>query len=75
MVGLEGQPPTGAIPMHEDAASAEAARVDTQEANEQEDDEDEDDVDEDGFPRVEDPCEDIRVCGVTYQYVSMLMTS
>jgi hypothetical protein len=52
--------------MHEDAPSAEAARVDTQEVNEQEDDEDEDDVDEDGFPRVEDPCEDIRVRVVTY---------
>jgi hypothetical protein len=67
--------------MHEGAASAEAARVDTQEVNEQEDnededeDEDEDDVDEDGFPRVEDPCEDIRVRVVSYWYGSMLMTS
>jgi hypothetical protein len=52
--------------MHEDAGSAEAARVDTEVVNEQEDDEDEDDVDEDGFPRVEEPCEDIRVRGVTY---------
>jgi hypothetical protein len=52
--------------MHEDAALSEAARVGTEEVNEQEDDEDEDDVDEDGFPRVEDPCEDIRVRDVTY---------
>jgi hypothetical protein len=61
--------------MHKDAASTEAARVGTEEVHEQDDDEDEDDVDEDGFPRVEDPCEDIRVRGVTYQYGSMLMTS